>query len=456
MKTSLFLILFFLFLSNVYPQLYDSFSDGNFTSDPVWSGDTAHWEITQKNSSGTNGDGTTNTLRLAVNISESGTKYLSSQKTGSWGNEQAWSFWMGRKTGSAASSDNQSIFWLWANESNLLSNTVDGYIIKFGKTGADNIILQKVTDGVETTILISDSAVISEDDISLMIRVTRDNESLWSLYTSILPAAGGEGPASTEIPSFENTNLPQGSVTDNSYTLFDNGYLGIMAAHTSGTTALEGAEFDQIYFDTDASSLLPVELLNFNAKETNNKILLTWDTATEINNYGFEIQRTNTNSSFSENETGVWQSIGFVNGYGNSNSFKHYTFYDNEPKKGINKYRLKQIDFNGAYEFSDPVSINFVIYSHLKLEQNYPNPFNPITKISFIINELPISIKTNSLTSLNIYDALGQLVEVLLEKELRSGRYELEFNGSKLSSGLYYYTLKNGLYSDTKKMLLIK
>jgi hypothetical protein len=164
---------------------------------------------------------------------------------------------LGRRA-QAATDANHSIVWLWANSTNLTSSTVDGYRIRFGdNSGADNIVLQRVTNGTATDILTSSGTVPNGlTDIGFMVRVTRTSSSQWTLYTSTLPTSSGSGAVATAIPTAENTPVNQGSVTNSTYTNFTNGYFGFAAVHSTGADARTGAEFDQLYFDTSASSPL--------------------------------------------------------------------------------------------------------------------------------------------------------------------------------------------------------
>jgi beta-lactamase superfamily II metal-dependent hydrolase len=237
-------------------KLIESFADGNFTTNPVWGGTTTTWTVVASSDVAA---GATNsyTLRLNVTTAVAGTQYLRTQRTDTWGTSQSWSFWIGRRA-QAATIANHSIVWLWANETNLTSATVDGYRIRFGDdTGGDNIVLQKVTNGVATDILTSSGSVTNAlTDIGFMVRVTRTTGSVWTIYTSTLPTASGGGAIATAVPSAANTTVNQGSVTNSTYTSFTNGYFGFMAVHSSGTSARAGAEFDQLYFDISSSSPL--------------------------------------------------------------------------------------------------------------------------------------------------------------------------------------------------------
>ncbi len=197
---------------------------------------------------------------------------------------------------------------------------------------------------------------------------------------------------------------------------------------------------------------LPVELTSFNAAFTyNSNVKLDWKTSTEVNNYGFEIERlipndTNNPSSF---DTNHWEKIGFVKGSGNSSSIKQYSFIDNNPSGGSSlQYRLKQIDNSGLYKYSDAVEIK-VQPDKFNLFQNFPNPFNPTTVIKY---QLPKS----SAVKLVVYNVTGQNVITLVNKFQNAGLYEVNFNGSNLASGIYFYTIRADNFVQTKKLMLIK
>lgn len=232
----------------------ETFADGNFTSNPVWGGNTTSWQVATTSDVATGATGS-NTLRLNYTSAAAGTRYIRTQRTAAWGTSQSWSFWMGRRS-QAGTNANQSIVWLWGNASNLTSSTVDGYRVRFGDdTGDDNIVLQRVTNNVALDIITSAGAVPNAlTDIGFMVRVTRTSSSGWTLYTSPLPTSSGSGAIATDQPSAVNTTVNQGSVTNSTYTNFANGYFGFMAVHSSGATARTGAEFDQLYFDTTSTA----------------------------------------------------------------------------------------------------------------------------------------------------------------------------------------------------------
>lgn len=188
-------------------------------------------------------------------------------------------------------------------------------------------------------------------------------------------------------------------------------------------------------------NVTPVELISFTVIVKDKKVILSWQTATELNNYGFDIERK------INDET--WDILGFVEGHGNSNTPNFYSFIDNTPMGG-NKYlyRLKQIDLNGKYEYSNEIEVEMTPGKYL-LYQNYPNPFNPSTKIMYrIVNESKVVI--------TVYDILGKEVETLVNEIKEPGTYELELNAHRLASGTYIYRLVAGDYVESKKMILLR
>jgi hypothetical protein len=162
-----------------------------------------------------------------------------------------------------------------------------------------------------------------------------------------------------------------------------------------------------------------------------------------VNNYGFEVERT-----FSLTTPG-WERIGFIEGRGNSNSPKDYSFTDNLQKQNIYHYRLKQIDIDGQYEYSSVVSIEFIIPNQYTLNQNYPNPFNPATNISYY---LPV----DGFVTIKIFDIMGSEVSTIINENQKAGSYSTTFDGSKYASGLYICRMTSGNFTHSIKMLMLK
>ncbi|MDZ7624522.1 MAG: T9SS type A sorting domain-containing protein [Ignavibacteriaceae bacterium] len=186
--------------------------------------------------------------------------------------------------------------------------------------------------------------------------------------------------------------------------------------------------------------IVPVELTSFTANTDKNDVLLTWNTATEVNNQGFEIQR-KTNGEF--------QRVGFVEGKGTTTEVQNYLFRDKNLLSGAYTYRLKQMDYDGSFAYSDEVEIDIEQPSVFYLGQNYPNPFNPSTNIKY-------SIPADGIVTLKVYDILGKEVSTLVNEYQQAGTFDVVFDGSNLASGVYYYQLITSDLTATKKLMLTK
>lgn len=225
--------------------------------------------------------------------------------------------------------------------------------------------------------------------------------------------------------------------------------MSIGRANRNGTSpsSIVSSLSHPIGISTNWTSALPVELTSFSINISANSAVLNWETATEVNNYGFEVQKQYQESSSKNQE---WEMLGFVQGHGNSNSIKIYSFTDNTTSvSGKYNYRLKQIDLDGTFEYSSTIEAEIGIPTEFEVAQNYPNPFNPSTTISF-------SIPEQSNVSVKIYNMLGQDVYTLVNEQLEAGRYNYNFDAYSLSSGNYIYRVAAGKNIETKKMILLK
>lgn len=210
---------------------------------------------------------------------------------------------------------------------------------------------------------------------------------------------------------------------------------------------------DNIFFDISNTNFtitdpIPVELTAFTVTSSKDGVLLRWETATETNNSGFSIEKSV--------NAGSYQSVGFVEGKGTTTEKQYYTFTDRQTPSGSVTYRLKQVDFDGTFAFSQVVMVDVVAPDHFVLEQNHPNPFNPSTSIRF-------SVKSDANITLAVFDQLGQQVAMLLSGLVNAGVYTSSFDASMLPSGIYFYRLTAAdqhsgaiIYSKTQKMLLMK
>jgi photosystem II stability/assembly factor-like uncharacterized protein len=206
-----------------------------------------------------------------------------------------------------------------------------------------------------------------------------------------------------------------------------------------------------VILHTSNGGIIPVELISFTAEVIQDGVMLNWTTATETNNSGFEILRKTQN----DNE---WEAIGFVTGNGTTTESRSYSFTDENVTTGRYKYRLKQIDYDGTFSFSDVVEVEFnKIPEEFRLYQNYPNPFNPSTKIKYTIPNVEMNRGASlQMVTLKIYDILGNEVTTLVNEEKLPGVYEVEFDASSIASGIYLYQLKTSAFVQTNKMILTK
>jgi hypothetical protein len=209
----------------------------------------------------------------------------------------------------------------------------------------------------------------------------------------------------------------------------------------------KGATTQGSIWNFNTISPTPVELTAFSAKLISSfTVQLNWSTATEVNNYGFDIERSS--------DINAWQKIGFVSGAGNSNSPKSYSFKDSPTGGSLFNYRLKQIDVGGGFKYYDPVSISLAELNEPQLLQNSPNPFNPSTIIKFYI-------PSSSNVTIKIYNILGREIITLFYEQTTAGYHDVYWNGKNsrgeaVASGIYIYRLTAGSFSQTKKMNLVK
>lgn len=258
--------------------------------------------------------------------------------------------------------------------------------------------------------------------------IFRNSGQVWGVSTDLFTVFGGY-----YCTGMIDTSWTLSSLTYSKYFGGINAWDGILIG-----ALIDGTTYGTLY-------PLPVELLSFSSFVVDNDVTLNWSTATETNNAGFQIER----SKKLEVRSEEWNSIGFVNGSGTTTKIKSYSYKDENLAAGKYLYRLKQIDLDGTFEYSNIIEAEVLSPSEFILEQNYPNPFNPNTRIQFAIG-------SKQFVSLKIFNSLGEEAASLVNEEKSAGFYKIDFNASHLSSGIYYYKIIAGDFVQTRKMILIK
>jgi len=192
--------------------------------------------------------------------------------------------------------------------------------------------------------------------------------------------------------------------------------------------------------------VVPVEITAFTTENVNDEVIIKWQTATETNNSGFEIQKSE--KSIVNGQT-IWEKVTFVDGSGTTTGVTNYTYNDKVVKPGTYFYRLKQIDFNGTTTYSSEIKVVVNWQAEFVLMQNYPNPFNPATTIRFTL-----PVKTDMVIA--VYSSIGEKIAEVFKDEMEEGYHEVMFDASNLSSGVYFYSFESKQFVDVKKMILLR
>ena len=207
----------------------------------------------------------------------------------------------------------------------------------------------------------------------------------------------------------------------------------------------------QLDFAPQDFGAVPVELVAFNATVNQQDVHLDWLTATETNNFGFHIER--------RLQDGDWEKLAFLAGKGTTTEPSRYEFVDRNLQAATYDYRLKQIDTDGAFEYSGIVTATIGLPTTFMLAQNFPNPFNPTTEIQY---QLAVSENLGETrTLLKIYNILGKEVRTLVDEEQAPGFYRVSWDGrddfgQRPASGIYIYRLQSGKFVATRKMALLQ
>ncbi len=311
--------------------------------------------------------------------------------------------------------------------------------------------IEDMTLTIMNTIIANNIASSTPNDFDYYSGTVTDNGynivEISTLYTWV-----GTGDITGDQPSLNLSSTLAANNTSNSTPTLKTtvGSVAINAGNNTGAPATDqrgatrsGTTDIGAYEYWDDTGSLPVELTSFTANVLDNNVILIWQTATEVNNYGFSIER---KSGIVSSE---WEEISFVEGHGNSNSPNEYSYTDTPSGAGKFSYRLKQLDTDGKFEYSHEVKVDFNSPTNFTVKQNFPNPFNPTTVINYSI------AKADNVT-IKVYNTLGMEVATLVNEHQEVGKYKTEFNASELVSGVYFYKITSGNNLEIKKMLLLK
>ena len=277
--------------------------------------------------------------------------------------------------------------------------------------------------------------------------------SYWSVSTSIVSPNATRDITYEWLSQYDNghafssSNKAQIYKSSDGTTWTGSGSLADVSSSDPRTITTAGESPTMNWTVSSQDAPLPVTLQSFSANVNTNNVTLKWITSEEINNAGFDVER----SISSDNQ---FVKIGFVKGNGTTKSTSEYAFSDRNLNSGKYQYRLKQIDNNGNFEYHNlSGTVNITVPTKFELMQNYPNPFNPVTKIGF-------SIPEDGKIKLSVYDITGKEVSILANETKVAGYYTMQFNGERLSSGVYFYRLDfsgiSGSSTQVKRMVLVK
>ena len=336
----------------------------------------------------------------------------------------------------------QGIAPIWFQGNNTVFNAFNGADTSYVGSNFNSVT---GANDIDNWLVLPALNVLAGDEISFRCRSVLNNpfpDSLRVMYN----ASGGSTPEDAgwvELGRFLAAD--DGTWHLKAYTVASSGLTGRFAIRYC---VVDGGPFgdNSNYIGIDALNVstdvpLPVELSSFVSTVSNNNVTLKWTTASELNNSGFDIERS---------VNGTWTKIGYAAGNGTSTVSNSYSFTDRNLASGSYSYRLKQIDFNGNFEYFNLSSeVNIGIPAQFELSQNYPNPFNPSTTINY-------NLPKDGKVSIRVFDMSGKEVAVLVNEAKTAGYYSINFNASALSSGVYYYSINADNFTSTKKMMLVK
>jgi PKD repeat protein len=304
---------------------------------------------------------------------------------------------------------------------------------------------------------------VSNTSLLALFGIASGTDGSTQTVTALTGQAGTitEGMLFTSSTQTQNTYIDKYTPGGTGVVAFTNGTYGNVAIQNIGTAGHKTfcfsyalahlndaaapstrAEILERLLDLFGVEPIPVELTSFNASVIGGSVVLKWETATEMNNKGFYVER---KQKYNETD---FAGIHFIEGKGTTTEKNSYSFID-VVNEGVYVYRLKQVDFDGTTSYSNEVEVDLASPLTYSLGQNYPNPFNPSTSISY-------SIEKDGMVNLSIYNMLGEKIAVLVNKQLKAGKHEIKFDASELPSGMYIYRLESEGFTTARKMMLTK
>ncbi|MEE4312536.1 MAG: T9SS type A sorting domain-containing protein [candidate division KSB1 bacterium] len=266
----------------------------------------------------------------------------------------------------------------------------------------------------------------------------------FTLTVALTPVGGGTIDPGLGVHTYDSSAVVNLTATPASGYVFDN-WTGDVADPNSANTSVT-MDDDKSITGNFEQDVVPVELVSFSADfvSEESKVLLQWRTASEMNNYGFSIERKRSD------QASAWEEIGFVDGHGTTNVPHSYSFVDESyGDKGVCFYRLKQLDTDGSYEYSGELEVRIGQMEGYRLAQNYPNPFNPKTNIRFNLSQ-------SGDVRLDLLNVRGEVVMELARGHFISGQHEVALDAQSLPSGMYLYRLRIGDFVSVRKMALLR
>jgi hypothetical protein len=332
--------------------------------------------------------------------------------------------------------------------------TIDVYVLKTGTTnfrvGNANFWFTYNSSGLSTPTIKTHGAYnVASDDDYLTATITSGSFSglQYVSYNTFFNTDGVTGADQAGTVPLATGNGTFACTID--FVITNAALTSTLAFQPSGyalTTDVGGDVTGSGTWTNTSSTVLPVEISAFTASSSRLNAELKWSTATEVNNFGFDIERRSVDIANSS-----WAKVGFVAGAGTSNTQHDYSYSEAGISAGRYAYRLKQVDNDGSFKYSQSMEVEIGLATkELTLCDNYPNPFNPTTSIEFTVAQ-------DGKASLKVYNAIGQEVANLYNGDAKAGRIiQTRFDATRLASGIYYSRLQVDGKSLVKRMMFVK